>query len=313
MILHLIHLTLALFSAQSAFAAHGDNMGCIGCSVTMEHAFQHIADHATTLGNRMSLTEQKTTQVDLSSLLKKLREEVPEYEQYSPQVGSTASEMITKWVNIVATSFAGDEPTETNMYNRTHQVCVKTLDYCDEHPPPSSKLLSNQCEMCKAVVADIVMVVRRHEGGFPLYRTKSHVYNVLDTACSSSVLRIPPSIHTKFSSMCEEIVEESEHELAEALMSNLEGALKRVCADVTGMCSNKDRNYMYVWTSSFHQVPYEKTLFFPPHRITYKKSGNEGEENKNSSSNSADDGVVSTSTKRTGKNTKGGRDKISDL
>jgi len=292
----LLHLVLALFT-HSAFAAHGDNMGCIGCSVTMEHAFQRIADHATTLGNRMSLTEQKTTQVDLSTLLTNLREEVPEYEQYSPRVGSTATEMITKWVNIVATSFAGDEPTETNMYNRTHHVCVKTLDYCDEHPPPSTKLLSNQCEMCKAVVADIVMVVKRYEGGFPLYRTKSHVYDVLDTACSSSVLRIPPSIHTKFSSLCEEIVEENEHELAEALMSNLEGALKHVCVDVTSMCSSKDRNFMYVWTSSFHQVPYERTLFFPPHRITYKK----------------DSSGSSTSTESIDKSTKRGSDKRSDL
>ena len=126
MLLHLYLTTSALlataFLSKQSLAAHGDNMGCQGCAVTMEHAFQRIADYATEQGNRMSLTEQSSTEVDLSSLLSNLRDEVPEYKQYASRVGSVATEMTTKWVNVVATSFAGDEPVETNMYNRTHHV-----------------------------------------------------------------------------------------------------------------------------------------------------------------------------------------------
>jgi hypothetical protein len=261
----LVVLLLIAAATTDTRAAHGDNLGCIGCAVTMEHAFKRIADYATEQGNRMSLTERSTTQVDLAALLKNLRYEVPEYKQYSPRVCSTAIEMTTKWHNVVATSFSGDEPVETNMYGRTHHVCVKTLDYCDDVPPPSKNILQSTCEMCKAVVADISMVVQRHEGGYALYRTKQHVYHVLDTACSSSVLRIPPNIHTKFSTICEEIVEEHEHALASAMIDDLHTAVKTVCTSVTGMCPMTETNFKYVWTSSFHQVPYEKTMFWPPH------------------------------------------------
>jgi hypothetical protein len=264
-------LLLLQLQHQPTLAAHGDNMGCVGCAITMEHAFAKMSEYALEQGNRMSLTEQSTTQVDISSLLKTLRDEVPEYKQYSPRAGSVATEMTTKWVNLVATSFAGDEPLETNMYNRTHHVCVNLLDYCDALPPPSLTLMQNKCEMCKAVVADIVMVVQRHEGGYALYRTKPHVYKVLDTACSSSILRIPPHIHTKFSKACEEIVEENEHELATAIINDLDNAVENVCVKVTGMCSSqqKESDFKYIWTSSFHQVPYDRQIYWAPHLLKY--------------------------------------------
>ena len=44
-------------------------MACIGCAVTMEHAFARVAEHATTLGNRLSLTEQETHTLDLGDVL----------------------------------------------------------------------------------------------------------------------------------------------------------------------------------------------------------------------------------------------------
>ena len=267
MLRNLIILLTTLLQLNFTHSAHGDNMGCIGCAITMEHAFKRIADYAMKLGNRMSLTETATTQVNLAEMLQDLRDTVPEYKEYSSKVGSTATEMTTKWHNIVANSFAGDEPLETNMYERTHSVCVKTLDYCDDLPPPSVDILRSNCEMCKAVVADISMVVQRHEGGFAMYRTKPHVYKVLDTACSSSILRIPPSIHTKFSTMCEEIVEENEHALADAIIKDIKNAVETVCVKVTNMCSKKDKNFKYIWTSSFHQVPYERKIFWSPEHV----------------------------------------------
>ena len=262
---------LTLFFLKTTYAAHGDNMGCVGCSITMEHAFKKIADYAIQEGNRMSLTEQSTTQVNLADVLKNLRFEVPEYKQYSPRAGQVATEMTTKWLNLVATSFAGDEPLETNMYNRTHHVCVKLLDYCDEIVPPTAKILASKCDMCQAVVADIVMVVKRYEGGYSLYRTKPHVYNVLDTACSSSILRIPPHIHTKFSKSCEEIVEENEHELADAIINDIENAVENVCSKVTNMCPKRQKqsDFKYIWTSAFHQVQSERKIFWEPHLIKY--------------------------------------------
>ena len=253
---------LLLTLLPSTRAAHGDNMSCIGCAVTMEHAFARVAEHATTLGNRLSLTEQETHTLDLGDVLKDLRHRVPAYRQYSPRVATTATEMTTRWLAQVASAFAGDEPTEGDMYARTHKVCVKTLDYCDDAPTPGRKLLKSPCSMCKAVVADIVMVVQRKEKGYDLFRTKPHVYDVLDSACSSSVLRIPPAIHTKFSSACEEVVEEHEHALAQAIIDNPATAAEKICGpEGSGVCPKGHDGYRDAWTSIFHQVPVEDKIF----------------------------------------------------
>ena len=56
-------MVAAAWSARLA-GAHGDNMGCIGCAITMEHAFEKVARYANERGMKMSLTEQATEEVD---------------------------------------------------------------------------------------------------------------------------------------------------------------------------------------------------------------------------------------------------------
>ena len=252
----------AAWSVRPAAGAHGDNMGCIGCAITMEHAFEKVARYANERGMKMSLTEQATEEVNMAELFHGLREEVPEYLQYSARVGSTATEMTTRWSNVMAVAYAGDEPVETDVYNKTHFVCVKQLDYCDDQPVPPVTLFNDKCEACKAVVADIAMVVYRKKAGWELYRTKTHVYQVLDRARTSSVLRIPPALHSRFSSACDDIVEEYEHEIASAIIADPEASVKAVCGPaVAGACAKGHKGYDKAWLSPFHQVPYEDVMF----------------------------------------------------
>jgi hypothetical protein len=255
--------TAAIFASdRAAEAAHGDNMGCIGCAITMEHAFEKVARYANERGLKMSLTEQATEQVNMAELFHGLRDEVPAYLQYSARVGSTATEMTTRWSNVMAAAYAGNEPVETDVYNKTHFVCVKQLDYCDDQPVPPATMFRDKCEACKAVVADIAMVVYRKKAGWELYRTKTHVYEVLDRACTSSVLRIPPSLHGRFSSSCDDIVEEYEHEIADAIIADPESSVEAVCGPaVAAACAKDHDQYHKAWLSPFHQVPYRDVMF----------------------------------------------------
>ena len=106
------------------------------------------------------------------------------------------------------------------------------------------------------------MVVYRKKAGWELYRTKTHVYEVLDTACTSSVLRIPPVLHSRFSSVCDDIVEEYEHDIADAIIADPESAVKAVCGpDVAAVCAKDHDGYQKAWLSPFHQVPFHETMF----------------------------------------------------
>ena len=156
----------AAWSVRPSAGAHGDNMGCIGCAITMEHAFEKVARYANERGMKMSLTEQATEEVNMAELFHGSGRRSPSTCS-TLRVGSTATEMTTRWSNVMAVAYAGDEPVETDVYNKTHFVCVKQLDYCDDQPVHFHVTLFNdKCEACKAVVADIAMVVyRRKRGG----------------------------------------------------------------------------------------------------------------------------------------------------
>ena len=95
-----------------------------------------------------------------------------------------------------------------------------------------------------------------------MYRTKTHVYEALDSACTSSVLRIPPALHARFSEVCSDIVEEYEHEIADAIVADPESAVEAVCGpSVVGACPKKHKKYKSAWLSPFHQVPYQDIMF----------------------------------------------------
>merc|ERR1719473_1117165 len=154
----------------------------------------------------------------------------------------------------MATAFEGDEPNPEGQYNRTHYVCVEMLDYCDDRPVPRN-LVDNKCSMCKAVVADVISVAERKKE-WDHYRTKRHIYDVLDSVCSSVVLRMPPELVTPFSNSCADIVEEYEHEIVDAYISDPETAVQAICGPgVAKACPASHDKYSQAYLSIFHQVP----------------------------------------------------------
>ena len=80
---------------------------------------------------------------------------------------------------------------------------------------------------------------------------------MLDRACTSSVLRIPPALHSRFSSACDDVVEEYEHEIASDPEAS-EGCLRSCCR---GGVRKGHKGYDKAWLSPFHQVPYEDVMF----------------------------------------------------
>ena len=186
---------------------------------------------------KMSLTEQATEEVNMAELFQEQHmEEVPEYLQYSARVGSTATEMTTRWSN-AAVAYAGDEPVETDVYNKTHFVCVKQLDYCDDQPVLARALFNRACEALRAVVADIAMVVYRKKAGWELYRTGS--FRARPRLHQCGAVAYSSCTAQPFSS-ANAIVEEYEHGSPWFIIADPEASVKAVCGPaVAAPCAHK--------------------------------------------------------------------------
>jgi hypothetical protein len=241
-------------------AAHGDNLLCVGCGVVMEKVYEEVVRFAEEKGKSIDMTQKDTYQVDFTERVKSVC--TKEFsEQHSKYTQSACVEMSTTFANVVSNAFEGDEPTERMAFDKIHKVCVTALDYCDDYVgefPPSP----TTCDMCRAVVADVVAVVNRKKN-WDLFRSKKHIYSVFDTVCSTMVYRFPNRTTNQMSDACADVIENYEHEIAKILMEDIDHAIDRVCSkEVVGACSRNWKKGDFVWRSPFHRTPRNEQPFF---------------------------------------------------
>ena len=116
-------------------------------------------------------------------------------------------------------------------------------------------------------MSDIVHVVNR-KSSWDFFRTKEHIYSVLDSICNGIVYRYPESLTNVLSEMCSDIIENYEHEIAQVLIDNIDNANDLICGKkISNFCSTpkdikktKENNeeggvHVPIWESPFHRVP----------------------------------------------------------
>ena len=249
---------------RHVLAAHGDNLLCVGCGVVMEHVYEAVVHFAEERGSSIDMSQRETVEVDFTEQIKEVCT-AKKFKSYNPLIQSACVELSTKFSNVVSNVFEGDEPTERMAYDKIQNVCVGILDYCDKPnfmPVAEHRAITN-CGKCQAIVVDIMSAMKR-KSRWDMYRSKRHVYEELDQACSKIVYRFPNTLTNSLAEICAEIVENYEHELADALMNDFDNAVTRVCgAKITGLCQTKDfQDGALVLQSPFHREPQANVQWF---------------------------------------------------
>eukprot|EP00943_MAST-04B_sp_MAST-4B-sp1_P003399 g3399.t1 len=277
-------LTVALAFSHVAYVtgSHGDNMLCEGCGAVMEHVYHDVLKYAEERGKSIDMTQGETVTVDFTDRVKKICHQKEFVSEYNRNVRSACWEMCHKFPNVLSNVFGGDEPNERTIYPKTYKACVEILDYCDKidesyvgkliRSPSSTKSGDGashsdmKCNRCRTVVSDIVHVVNR-KSSWDFFRTKEHIYSVLDSICNGIVYRYPESLTNVLSEMCSDIIENYEHEIAQVLIDNIDQANDLICGKkISNFCSTpKDmketkgntegRVHVPIWESPFHRVP----------------------------------------------------------
>lgn len=256
-----LYLVVAALSSrfEALQAAHGDNIACVACATMMEHTYTAISDYIEKEGNLMSLTERKDITLDFGEILSGMCKK-REFADYTRRIRANCNQIDTTFPGVVAQAYAGDQAIEAQQYIKTHQVCVKILDYCDDDVNPTEGF-ANKCETCKAVMGDIEAVVYRSKEA-DYYRSRRHIYAIIDSACSSLVLRVPPNLLRELTDMCELLVADYEHEIAEAFIRDPPTSGRMICGNRgAGFCPDTHDTYDQVWLSIFHQQPWHESPF----------------------------------------------------
>merc|ERR1711991_310488 len=198
-------------------------------------------------------TQGETVTVDFTDRVKKICDQKEFVNEYNRNLRSACWEMCHKFPNVLSNVFGGDEPNERSIYPKTHKACVEILDYCDKidesythtlmvSKDPTKRIFLSEikCNRCRTVVSDIVHVVNR-KSSWDFFRTKEHIYSVLDSICNGIVYRYPESLMNPLSEMCSDIIESHEHEIAKILIENIDQAEKLICeSKMTSLCSEDE-------------------------------------------------------------------------
>ena len=292
-------------------AAHGDNMLCEGCGAVMEHVYHDVLKYAEERGKSIDMTQGETVTVDFTERVKKICDQKEFTTEYNRNVRSACWEMCHKFPNVISNVFGGDEPNERSIYPKTYKACVEILDYCDKidenyvdkligsstKKSSTGKKLSTsaiKCNRCRTVVSDIVHVVNR-KSSWDFFRTKEHIYSVLDSICNGIVYRYPESLTNILSEMCSDIIESYEHEIAQVLIDRIDDANDLICGkEISNFCpsstngnvkkKNKPKDPNLIWESPFHRIPLADFMGnFDPFQ------GEEEEEEEETSDDDADE------------------------
>ena len=286
-------------------AAHGDNMLCEGCGTVMEHVYHDVVKYSEEVGKSIDMTQGETLTVDFSDRVKKICDQDEFLSHYNRNVRSACWEMCHKFPNVLSNVFGGDEPTERAVYKITYKACVDVLDYCDKidgsytdklfrSKSSQASLSSVKCNRCRTVVSDMVNVVER-KSSWDFFRTKEHIYSVLDSICNGIVYRFPEKLMNPLSEMCSDIIESHEHEIAKILIEKIDQAEKLICgSEMTSLCSEDEfKKNRFAWDSPFHRKPLTEMQLdpFEDEEAKTQENADETAEVTESENLPADDGL----------------------
>ena len=147
-------------------------------------------------------------------------------------------------VDAFARAFSGDPPVPSNVYQRRGVVCSALSASCAPPPAALAPRVSS-CEACRLVVRDAVGQLRRRSAtGAKAVRVarrgaiggggsggkkvpaavaarKAEVWTVLEGLCAGAEARHPRTIAVGVTEQCEELLEDSEGAIGEALVRRL--------------------------------------------------------------------------------------------
>merc|ERR1711991_592532 len=100
----------------------------------------------------------------------------------------------------------------------------------------------DKCELCLTVVQDIKNVLTRKKAA-DVYMTRKHVWAVMEDECQHIVFRFQGKTGRRLQSMCEELMDDYEEEIAEALLDG-NNLGKKICGkQAANKCRKRKGNW----------------------------------------------------------------------
>ena len=261
----------------AAQASNADNYFCRACATLFEESWHASEPIVAKLRANLAAGHAKNVTVDLKGrVVQKIcdqgRFRPTDRLAYTDRIRDGCAKIVEQNDWVVAEGLSGKEfPDLADLYPRTYWACVEKMDLCDPVPlkahafdpvlfedklPGTSKL--DECERCKAVVADIIGVLSRSKGS-PKYRTREHVWSVLEDECVHIVSRFPKHVGLRLQSTCENLLEDYEDELVGFFAGQDGDPFEAICGDPgklgTRMCRRGVENRPF---TKFVRSPYHK-------------------------------------------------------
>ncbi len=157
-----------------------------------------------------------------------------------------------------------DMPTPETIFHKIREVCVTKMDLCayDENiyeGQEGEDQLSSKCQRCLTITQSMQDVLLRKKGR-EAYRSRKHVWGVLDDLCSDLPMRFPIRAAQRLVSYCEDLVADYEEEIADAFM-NSESPIKEICFDECTRKNKRAPSSWEGWKSPWAAVPREHVHF----------------------------------------------------
>jgi hypothetical protein len=230
-----------LSPVASAEPANADGYFCKGCGVIMEHAYHGVKNLIDQRQQYLTAGVSEKIELDIRGKIVEPICDKLEFKDYTFEIKETCSQVIEKNAGVVAHAFTemkGEYGYE-KLYDMTNSICEERMHLCEKGKDVIEwKEDKDQCQLCLDVVQDIQNVLTRKKGS-KTYLTRKHIWEVLEAECAEIVFRFGGTRGRRLQSMCEDLFDDYEDEMASAFLSG-ESPGKNICGKSgAGKCKNR--------------------------------------------------------------------------
>jgi hypothetical protein len=215
---------------------------CKGCSVVMEHTFHDLNKKMERLQGSIAAGVEKEIKINIREEIVLPLCEKNSFQAYTKEIKDACKQIVSKNAHVVDHAFKGFRQNYNDLYKRTNTVCVQEMNLCSGEP--SEIDLGNKCEVCLGVVQDIQAVLTRKKGSKD-YLTRKHIWSSIEAECQEIVFRFDGRVGRKMQSMCENLLDDYEEEIADAFFSGNENPGKLICGKAGArMCKKRKGDWV---------------------------------------------------------------------
>ncbi len=243
---------MLLLPKVSVAKSNADGYFCKGCAVVMEHTFLQVVEKLQFMEANTPAGEQKEVKMHFDKEIIEPLCDSNVFADYTREIKDACKQIVDKNSNVVATAFVNAKSNYNYLYNKIQDICgEKKMNLCDDDEVDID--YEDKCELCLSVVQDIKHVLTRKKAA-DVYMTRKHVWAVMEDECQHIVFRFKGKIGRRLQNMCEELMDDYEEEIAEALLDGNKLG-KKICGK---QGANKCRKRKGNWegkSSPWMQVP----------------------------------------------------------